>query len=177
MDENYQTILPARCFTCILVSLIALCVLFIPLNGEPVYTLMPIVGNGEIEYFNRNLVFYFIDFTGLSSNIESYINTAMHYGPYAYLIILSANVIFSLLLLLTNAESLRQFFNFCSLIFGFTMMLIMLLQLVLIIGFLGQALETLKNFNKIEFKILILPSVMLFTSSYCSRKQFKWFKS
>lgn len=178
MQEEYiETVSIGSCFATILFSAIALCVLLIPISGVAAYTLMPIIGDGNIAYFNEIMLWAFVDFTKISENITQYISLALEYTPYAYMFIPAADIVFAMLLILTRAEFLRKLFRFLSVLFGLVMTIVMLAQLVILIGLIGQLASDLSGITEFDFKIMIFPFAMLIGSSIMSRKQFKWFRA
>lgn len=176
MEENRKEISIASCFATIIFSAIALCTLMIPLDGAPIYEIMPLVGDGTIEYFNQLMIANFADLVSLSSQLYEYLSIALKYGMYAYMIIPAANIVFALVLMITRFEFFRSLFKFISVFCGIAFMLLMLIQLAIVIGIFSRIIPEIAHLSGDDFKLLIIPVIFLSVSSIMSRKQFKWFR-
>ena len=58
-----------KCFGIIITSLIALCILLIPVNGQAAFLSMPVVGDGSIVLFNEEMLLSFTSLVGLGEEL------------------------------------------------------------------------------------------------------------
>lgn len=172
-----------QCIKTIFISLIALCVALIPITFGNVginltYKALPIVGDSSIETIHVSVA------TGFSllvdSDVIKLVSNLLYYGTMAYFIILVANILFSIILIITRSQVLRIIFKVYTIIAGFAMICILLLSILHIVGFAGfiikGAIAPEDIMSALETSGILTMLGMAIMSGVNIGKQFKWFE-
>ena len=166
-----------KCFGIIITSLIALCILLIPVNGQAAFLSMPVVGDGSIVLFNEEMLLSFTSLVGLGEELFDILSIVLEYGSTVYMLAPIAASGMAVIMLIIRFEFLRKIFRLTCVILGIAMMINMLAQLVVVIGVFGMIIESIKGgASSVGFASVLLPLLMFFASSFLSKKLLKWFK-
>ncbi|MBQ8427005.1 MAG: hypothetical protein IJX16_04510 [Clostridia bacterium] len=172
-----------QCFKTIFLSLIALCVAFIPITFGNVginmtYQALPIISDGSIAEIQVVAAEGFSLLVG--SDVSAIIANALNIGTIAYFGILVANIVFSLLLIFTRSQILRIIFKVYTIIAGFAMICILLLSIVHIVGVSGFIIKGVVPIEEImsflETSAILTMLGMAIMSGVNIGKQFRWFE-
>lgn len=132
-----------QCIYTIIASLVALLIIFIPATfGEsygiqPLYKVMPMVGSGAFLENHTIMMTGFVGLIQLDASLISTFTQVLDLLHTAYFLILAANIIFSLLLIITRSEFLRLIFKIVSIFAGLIMLATALSYLVYLAGLAG----------------------------------------
>lgn len=140
--DHVKNVNVKQCFGTIFMSLIAACVALIPVTFgaagiNMLYTQLPLVGDETFIATSLSTLVGFAEVTKLGADIIEILAMVMEYAPYAYFGILAANIVFSLLLIITRSQILRLIFKIITIIAGFAMLAVALCYIVYIVGFAG----------------------------------------
>ena len=155
MEEVVQTGTPAskryqknvsikQCIITIIASLIALCVLFIPLsfNGGPMaFKTMPIIGDGSYLELQKYIAGGFSALANLDESAINVVAMLLNYSIYAYIGILVLDIVFAVFLIITKSVIARIIFKVFSIIFAIAFVAISAIQLLHIGGYIGWTLH------------------------------------
>jgi hypothetical protein len=166
-----------KCFGIIITSLIALCILLIPVNGQAAFLSMPLVGDGSIVEFNEIMLLSFTSLVGIGEDLFNFLSIVLEYGSTVYMLAPIAASGMAVIMLIIRFEFLRKLFRLICIILGVAMTINMLAQLVVVIGVFGMIIESIKGgVGSVNFAGVLLPLLMFFASSFLSKKLLKWFK-
>lgn len=171
-----------QCVSTIIISLIALCVIFIPITFGNIgikltYKSLPLVGDGTLQLIQADIAMGFSLL--INQDISSLVSTALNIGTIAFFVILLANILFSLILIITRSQICRIIFKTYTILAGFVMICILLLSLIHIGGIIGLIVKgevELEAIMTLLEKSAILTMLgMAIMSGVLISKQFKWF--
>ncbi len=180
-SKRYQrNVWVKQCFVTIIVSLIALCVLFIPLsfNGGPTaLSTMPIIGDGSYLELQKYIAGGLSALAGLDSTMTDLIGMILNYSIYAFIGILALDIVFALFLILTKSVIARVFFKILSIIFAIAFVGIALAQLVQILGYVGWTLHDISSEVKMcpQIDAFVFAISVLIVSIVMVNRQKNWF--
>lgn len=144
--DHVKNVNVKQCFGTIFMSLIAACVALIPVTFgsggiNMLYTRLPLVGDETFIVQSVSFVPFFGEVTKLGADVIEILAMVMEYAPYAYFGILAANIVFSLLLIITRSQILRFIFKIITIFAGFAMLIVALNYIVYIVGFAGLFIQ------------------------------------
>lgn len=183
MKESWKYVSILNCLKTILVCMIFCCVALIPFTFTDqgivlTYKLLPFVGDGSLSgtIIGTWLTQATITMIPALASISMVLDVIFTYCVYAYFGILAADVLFSLLLIVTRWRVLRFFFRLFSLIFSIASLVIALSFLAyIVITVMTQIhvigiMPTLKETGILSALGFFICSIGIF------RRQLKWFK-
>lgn len=166
-----------KSFGIIITSLIALCVLLIPINGQAAFLCMPIVGDGSIVFFNEIMLTHFKSLIEIGDGLFRFISIVLKYGSTVYMLAPILAIAMAAIAMILKFEFLRKIFRLICMILGIAILLNMLAQLVVVIGVFGMVIDMIKNGSGVGgIASILLPLLMFTASSFLSKKLLKWFK-
>ncbi|MBQ3116547.1 MAG: hypothetical protein IJC07_05920 [Clostridia bacterium] len=137
-----------QCIITIVASLIALCVLFIPLsfNGGPMaIKTMPIFGDGSYLELQKYIAGGFGALANFNDSAVSTVGTILNLSIYAYIGILLCDILFAIILIATKSVIARIIFKVFSIIFAVAFVGIVMIQLLHILGYIGWTLHDITS--------------------------------
>ncbi len=173
-----------QCFGTIFMSLIAACVALIPVTFgatgiNMLYTQLPLVGDETFIATSLSTLVGFAEVTKLGADIIEILAMVMEYAPYAYFGILTANIVFALLLIITRSQILRFIFKIISILAGFAMLAVALNYIVYIVGFAGfiiqGAIPPENIMSSLESSGILAALGFVIMSFSMTGKQFRYF--
>ncbi|MBE5734064.1 MAG: hypothetical protein E7347_03325 [Clostridiales bacterium] len=182
--DHVKNVNVKQCFGTIFMSLIAACVALIPVTFGSVginflYESLPLVGDETFLLLSESMLPGFAKVTKLGTDVIDILAIVMEYAPYAYFGILAANILFSLLLIITRSQILRAIFKVITIFAGIAMLVVALNYLVYIIGFAGYFIQGEVPVEQIMAKLEVsglLPALGLFIMGLSmTGKQFRYF--
>lgn len=171
-----RSISKASCYGIIITSLIALCLLIIPINEQPAFLSMPIVGDGSIVIFNELMLAGFDSLLHIGDGLFDFLSIVLEYGSTVYMFTPVLTSIMAIIMLFAKSDSLRRIFRFICIFLGVAMVINMLAQLVVVIGVVGVIADTIKFGSRLNnLTTVLFPLLMFYASSFLSKKLLKWF--
>lgn len=182
MENSSRRVWIGQCIRTIIFSLVVLCTAFIPFsfNGGTVltYTKLPVIGDSTILAYSAKAAQGLQTLIGIPAEFMKYINYAYEYYLYGFYGILLADILFSLILILTRLNALRILFKFFSVIFGIAMLVLMIVNLGYTVGILYLYVIN-AGFDQILTVILgegiIYALALTLFSGIFIKRQFVWF--
>ena len=171
----------------LLFSVFVICLALIPLSfaadakSEPAFTILPILGNGEITEIQGVYIEAVLNKFGLAAmpEVVGYVEIAVQYCFYAFYGILAANVVFNLILILFRWSLFRFIFKLISIIAGFAMIIISVVLLATVVGFFINFIDAALPIEQIGEAILGSGIIFIFINMIFAfaliGKQFKWY--
>lgn len=169
-----------QCIITIVASLIALCVLFIPLsfNGGPMaIKTMPIIGDGSYLELQKYIAGGFSSLANLGDSGISLIGLLLNLSIYAYIGILLCDILFAILLIATKSVILRIIFKVFSIIFAILFVAIVMIQLLHIAGYVGWTLHDVTSEVKMcpSLDAFVFAIAIMAVSVVMVNRQKNWF--
>jgi hypothetical protein len=172
----------SQCIKTIIISIIALCVLFVPItfgNSGFNFTFsgLPLIGNGLLSSAQVESAYGFSLLTGLDANLVALL---LNIASIAYFVILILNVIFAIILIISRNEICRLIFKIYTIVAGVLMILVLLMSIVHIIGFAGLIIQAVipieQAMTAVETSAILTAFAMSILSGALIGSQFRWFE-
>jgi hypothetical protein len=181
-NKQIKNVNVAQCIKTIIISIIALCVVFVPItfgNAGLNFTFsgLPLIGNGLLTKAQLGAANGFNLLTGLDVNLVA---TILNITAIAYFVILILNILFAFILIISRSEICRLIFKIYTIIAGVLMIVVLFASIVHIVGFAGliiQAVIPLEEImTAIETSAILTALAMSILSGITIGSQFKWFE-
>ena len=183
-SDNVKNVDLKQCIGTIIYSLIALCIVFVPVTfGEigmrSAFETLPIIGDESYSLIQLTATTGFTAITQMDIKMVETIYNALTYSTYAYFIIFLLNILFSILLFITRSQIMRLIFKIISIICAFIMLFNVLMCLIHLVGVLGLFTHGIvpsdQMMSAIETTGILFVIAMLLFSAFAIKKQLKWF--
>ncbi len=179
--RGWKYVSRGECVKTLIWVIIAACILFIPAtfgSSGLVFTFktMPLIGDNSFKVLSESAIQGFCSLIpSISETLIDCLRYCFTYGIYFYFGILILDILFALILIITQHNSIRMFAKIFSVFFGIVMLFIAIIFIIYIVGAIIVMAKQSDMIAALEVSGITTAAGFLVFSLIIGIKQFKWF--